>query len=173
MKTKQTFVLLCLLLASNFLLAQSSLTGKITDNKNKAIHFATIVLYNLADSTIAKSATSDEDGLFEIKSIKAGDYFVKANMISYGDYSSERLSFPQDNQKNISIELAESASDLATVEVVGKLPLLEQKSDRLIVNVENNVTSLNGSVLDVMKKVPGVIVTGDKLRITPQVTTKS
>ena len=44
-----------------------------------------------------------------------------------------------------------------------KLPLLEQKADKLIVNVEDNNTNTSGSLLDVMKKVPGMIVVQDRL----------
>jgi nitrate reductase NapAB chaperone NapD len=52
---------------------------------------------------------------------------------------------------------------LDLVEITEKLPLLEQKADKLIVNVEGNVTNTGGSLLDVMKKVPGMIVINDRL----------
>lgn len=160
-------LLLCFLL-TNFLQAQSSLSGTILDDKNEGLFFSTVALYNAKDSTIAKAESTDDNGFFEIKGIKDGSYYLEATMLSYETGKITSLNFPSDNGKKIKLNLSPDSKTLATVEVTAKLPLLEQKSDRLVVNVENNLTSLNGSLLDVMKKVPGMIVVGDKLRMAGQ-----
>jgi len=154
-----------ILITFNFISAQSALNGTVLDNKNKAVYFATIALYSAADSTIAGTASTDEKGQFTIKKIKDGNYYLEVNMLGYATTSKADLLFPDNNGKNIELKLEEDAQVLSEIEVVAKLPLLEQKSDRLVVNVENNITSLNSSLMDVMKKVPGMIVVNDRLSL--------
>jgi len=155
------------LLATSTLFAQNKIAGKVTD-KNGSVYFATVALYNQADSTIYKAESTDNNGNFKIKDIKDGDYYLETSMLGYATTKNEAINFPQNNDQTFDIFLKEDSKMLSEVEVVSRKPLLEQKADRLIVNVEDNLTSLNGSVLDVMKKVPGMIVVGDKLRMAGQ-----
>jgi len=86
-------------------------------------------------------------------------------MLGYDTKWVDGIEIPRDNGRELKIILATDATTLETVEVVGKAPLLEQRADRLIVNVENNITNLGGNLLDVMKKVPGVLVVGDQVKM--------
>lgn len=165
MKIRLTLLLL-LSITFQSLYAQSSFSGKIKDDSNTPVFFATIALYN-QDSVVIKSASSDDQGVFQIDNVKDGNYYVEVSMLGY-QMQSQTLSFPTDNGKSLAIQLASDAAMLSTVEVTAKAPLLEQKADRLIVNVENNLTNLSGNLMDVMKKVPGMIVTGDKVRMAGQ-----
>jgi len=162
---KFRYSILLILITFNFLSAQSSLNGTVLDNKNKTIYFATVALYNVADSTVAAATSTDEKGKFTFVKIKNGSYYLEVNLLGFATSNQSGLSFPNDHQKSIEIKLEEDAQVLSEIEVVAKLPLLEQKSDRLVVNVENNITSLNSSLMDVMKKVPGMIVVNDRLSL--------
>ena len=46
--------------------------------------------------------------------------------------------------------------DLTGVTVAAKKPLIEQKIDRTIVNVEASITNVGTSALEVLEKSPGV-----------------
>ena len=48
--------------------------------------------------------------------------------------------------------------ELATVTVTGKRPLIEQKIDRTIVNVDAMLSNNGASALDVLENAPGVSV---------------
>jgi ferric enterobactin receptor len=163
----QNSLLALFLILSYSIQAQNAFYGKIKDDKNEAIFFATIALYNQADSTFIKSTTSDDKGNYTIIEIKGGNYYVEFSMLGF-QKETKNLNFPADNGKSFDIDLLTDAAILSTVEVTAKLPLLEQRADRLIVNVENNLTSINSNLMDVMKKVPGMIVTGDKIRMAGQ-----
>jgi outer membrane receptor for ferrienterochelin and colicin len=149
-------------------LSQNQITGNITNSKGEGIFYATVALYKQADSTVAAAESSDAAGEFALKNIPDGRYYLEVTMLGYIDERLADLEFPKDNRKNFGLQLHEEAQSLATVEVTAKAPLLEQRADRLIVNVENNLASLNNNLLDVMKKVPGVLVVGDKLRMAGQ-----
>ena len=167
MKTLNAFILF-LFCSFNFLSAQNDLQGLIEDERGDGIYFATVALFSTADSTVAKATSTDENGNFKLEGIKNGAYYLQATMLGYSTFTIEALQFPAATEQALKINLEADAAILDVVEVTAKVPLLEQKADRLVVNVENNITSLNGSLLDVMKKVPGVIVVGDKLRMAGQ-----
>ncbi|HFC00305.1 MAG TPA: hypothetical protein ENJ53_05825 [Phaeodactylibacter sp.] len=164
-KSIQLFALFFLF--ANTLFSQNNISGKITDG-NGGIYFATVALFNSADSTIAQAESTDENGLFKIEKIKDGKYYLEVSMLGYDTHKSNEITFPKSNGKTFDILLSKDAKMLKEVEVTARKPLLEQQADRLIVNVADNLTSLNGSVLDVMKKVPGMIVVGDKMRMAGQ-----
>ncbi|MEM6964106.1 MAG: outer membrane beta-barrel protein [Bacteroidota bacterium] len=161
-------LILALLVAlSNHLFSQNSFSGKVTDGKED-VFFATVALYNVKDSSIVQAESTDESGQFFMKNIKDGDYYLEATMLGYTTAKVDNINFPENNQKTFDLTLSADSKVLKEVEVTARKPLLEQRADRLVVNVENNLTSLNGSVLDVMKKVPGMIVVGDNLRMAGQ-----
>ena len=56
------------------------------------------------------------------------------------------------------IQLSEEVLELQQVSVQSRRPLLEQKIDRLVVNVKNSITSAGSTALDVLERSPGVIV---------------
>ncbi|MES2796104.1 MAG: outer membrane beta-barrel protein, partial [Bacteroidota bacterium] len=56
------------------------------------------------------------------------------------------------------IALTNSISDLNQVTVTAKKPFIEQKIDRVVINIKNSITSAGGTVLDVLQKSPGVVV---------------
>jgi hypothetical protein len=155
--------------------AQNSITGTVTNSNGDGIFFATIALYKQADSSavqagsiVAKSESSDANGKFTLKDIPDGQYYLEINMLGYMDEKIADIALPRDHRKHFDLRLDEEAQTLAEVQVTARAPLLEQRSDRLIVNVENSIASLNTNLLDVMKKVPGVLVVGDKLRMAGQ-----
>ncbi len=160
--------LVALLFVTQFSFAQSKISGTINNHQKEGIYFATIALFQHKDSTLVKGTATDEKGHFVLTEIKDGHYYLETSMLGFATAKVENLNFPKDNGQQITLTLSEDATVLSTVEVTAKVPLLEQRADRLIVNVAGNVTSLNGSLLDVMKKVPGMLVIGDKLKMAGQ-----
>ncbi len=152
-----------LLLFSWPALAQNELSGSIEDERGKAIFFATIALYSDADSSLARATTSDEKGDFLLENLTVGGFYLEASMLGYEPFSLSGINVPAGSDKKLKVVLSDDAVLLNTIEVKEKAPLLEQRADKLVVNVENNITNTGGSLLDVMKKVPGMLVINDRL----------
>ena len=144
--------------------AQNSIKGKVVDSKNNPIFFATVAAYNSADSTLVQAESTAEDGSFAINNLKDGDYYLTASMLSYTDQTIANLSVPG-SENDLNFQLGADANLLSTIEIKDKAPLLEQRADKLIVNVEGNITNTSGSLLDVMRKVPGMLVVRDRLSL--------
>ncbi len=161
MLTKRIPLLTILFLSlSSVLIGQHTLKGKVTDSKQKPLGYATVALYDgpqLIDGVI-----TEDDGNFTFSDVNKGTYTLEVNLLSYENYKLENVSVPGGE---LNIVLVEDVNELDVVEVKAKLPLLEQKSDRLVVNVENNITNNNSNILDVMKKVPGVLVINDRMTL--------
>ena len=84
-------------------------------------------------------------------------------MLGYKEYMIENIVLPSSELTYYNVMMESDANLLTAVQIKDKLPLMEQKADKLIVNVADNITNTGGSLLDVMKKVPGVLVVNDKL----------
>lgn len=147
------------------LMSQNSLSGIVLDENDKSIFFATAVLYNQSDSSIAKSASTGENGNFNIQGINSGRYYLEIRFLGYENYIKQGLEFPKNNNLSVLVKMEMSKNELGEVVVEGKKPLLEQEPDRLIVNVSDNIAGNNNTMLDVMKNVPGVVVAGDKISL--------
>ena len=53
------------------------------------------------------------------------------------------------------------AKNIAAVVVTSKKPLIEQKVDRMVVNVDASLTNVGSTALEVLEKSPGVSVDKD------------
>src|ERR1700742_554514 len=104
-------LLLCLLLSIAFQTAFGQVTGKLTDRNNQAIPFATVALLKSTDSTIVKSALTDNQGAFQIIDISDGKYFVRISMMGYQTYKSVGFELDFGNrQKDLGVIVLNNAS---------------------------------------------------------------
>jgi hypothetical protein len=84
-------LLLCLLLLAVSRTTFGQVTGKLIDQNNQAIPFATVALLNSPDSTIVKSTLTDNKGAFQMADIADGKYLLRISMVGYQTYNSEIL----------------------------------------------------------------------------------
>lgn len=160
---KNIFLLLIstLMVISSY--SQNTVSGVVKDMDDQFIFFATAALYNAKDSTLVAAESTNERGLYLLKDIADGSYYLTISMLGYGSQTLTGISLPYPNTTNHDFTLSADAQLLSTVEIKAKVPLMEQRADKLIVNVADNVTNTSGSLLDVMKKVPGMLVINDRL----------
>jgi len=133
--------------------------GKVVDKATgEPLPHATIVILNAADSIVA-GATSNLDGSFRIEKILVGTHTVKSLYIGYKEYISKITLTENNNSGNLGIiEMESDAVALNAVVVTAKIPVIEQKMDRLIMNVADAVSTEGNTALEVLKKAPGVSI---------------
>ncbi len=110
------------------------------------------------DSTLVKGVVSDSVGEFIFENVKEGEYRIVTQMIGYSRYYSQPTSV---NDKNIVLQeivLKEEETHLNEIIVSEQREMFEQKSDRMVMNLENSASSSGNSVLEVLQKSPGVVV---------------
>lgn len=146
-------------------LAQTAgtVTGKISADKETSLEAASITLLKGGDTTFKKQTLSKKDGSFLFENIGAGRYRVAVTLVGYA----RGLSAPFElTEKNNAIQLPpialqRDAKALAGVTVKSNRPMVEQKVDRTVVNVEAAITNAGANALEVLEKAPGITVDKD------------
>src|SRR5882724_876715 len=114
------------------------INGTVIDGSSKTIESATITLLRAKDSSIAKMGIADKTGKYSFDEVQEGRYMVTITAVGHQKGFSETFDV---NSSNLSvtlktIELIPQSKSMGEVTVTAKKPLIEQKIDRTIVNVD-------------------------------------
>ncbi len=153
-----------LLLAQGFAqTTQPVVAGLVVDNKKNPVEAATISLMKAADSSLVKLSLTGKDGKFSFQNIQFGSYYVTASAINFTSLGSKvfELNAVSPGMDISAMVLMPEIKTLNTITIDVKKPLIEQKIDRMIVNVDASVTNAGSTALEVLEKSPGVSVDKD------------
>lgn len=161
----KAYLVLLFFIIINQSFGQVKISGKIIDEKQNPAKSVTVLLLNTKDSTLAKSAITNDKGIFVLENIVIGNYLLQINVLNY-----KKQHIPV-SVNNLPIELKPitiipEAASLKEVTVTAIKPFLEQRADKLVVNVENSATAAGATALEILQKVPGVMVMNEKITIT-------
>lgn len=156
--------LLLLLTITNiaFVNAQYSINGKITDEQNQPLPFANVILSKAKSKSMPKGVISDENGDYSFDNINKGLYQIEVSMLGFESKKSEE--FQLSENKKMDFIVKEENQTLNEVVVTSKRPVIKQTAEKLIVDLENS-EMINSSLQDVMKKIPGVLVTNNGISV--------
>jgi hypothetical protein len=135
---------------------QVSVKGRIKD-QHQYLSSATVLLFH-ADSSLAKTVVTNQDGEFIFHNVVPGLYRVSTSLLGYSKFFSDNFLIRNEDVILPDLMLSEISTELNAVTVKAKKPLFEQKIDRLIVNVQSSITSSGNTVLDILQKSPGITV---------------
>lgn len=138
------------------------LVGKVVATDQKPIESVLVSLLNAKDSSVAKTAVTDKNGLYSFSKVSNGNYLLYANLIGYKKLYSQVISLNGSAEKMLpELKLEAGGKALTDVTVSSKKPLVQQLTDRLVVNVEASPTNSGSTALEVLEKSPGVAVDKD------------
>ena len=139
--------------------AQHQLSGTVKDAADgEPLPYATAALLR-PDSTVVTGVMTGNDGKFVIERVAEGVYLLQ---ISFIGYQKQYLTVNVPAQSDLGeITLSESATRLQEVVINASRALVEQKLDRIVVNVSGNMITSGLNVNDVLKRLPGLIVDKD------------
>ena len=137
------------------------ITGKVIDSASKSpLAFATVSLYQQGTYTIVGGTTTGNNGQFKLTGIKSGVFTMVIEFVGYHSVSINNIyitkTSPSVELNNI--VLSSSTKNLKDITITGKKPTIENKIDKIVFNVEKDITSQGGVATDVLKKVPQVTV---------------
>lgn len=162
MKTKLIITVSLIILSVISLNAQHNIKGKITDSQNEALAFANIVLFKVNSDDSPKGAVSDENGNYLIENIPTGEYQIEISMLGFATKKIEK--FKLESDKTFNATLSEETQTLNEVVIKSKRPVIKQTAEKLIVDLEKS-EMINTNLQDVMRKIPGVLVTNNGISI--------
>ncbi|OFY41123.1 MAG: hypothetical protein A2X18_12250 [Bacteroidetes bacterium GWF2_40_14] len=164
MYNKFLSLLLTILIFSSAFAAKNSgiIYGKVIEKENgNALPFATVSILN-NEKKIIGGATSGEDGKFTVNNILFGVCNVKVSFIGFKDTTLNiRIA---ENATNIdlgTIALATDAVTLKSAVVTARIPVIEQKLDKIVMNVADAIATQGSNALDVLRKAPGISIDPD------------
>ena len=146
-------------------IAQFKVSGKITDDKLKPTEYVTVLLLKAKDSSMVKASLTQNEGRYQLETNQAGKYVLLVTMVGF-EKSYRLLDLnSQSPDKTIDVQLRPSTKLLNEVTVTAQRPFLEQRVDKLVVNVANSPTSAGTTAMEVLQKVPGVLVVEDRIAL--------
>ncbi|HKH62107.1 MAG TPA: outer membrane beta-barrel protein [Flavitalea sp.] len=126
---------------------------------DKPLDLVNISLLKAKDSTLQRSAVTDSKGYYQIEKVIPGSYILSASRVGYQQQSSPLTVSPGSTNIEIPIlTLAATVGQLNQVTLTGKRPFVEQKIDRMVVNVANSIIASGNTALEVLEKAPGIII---------------
>jgi len=155
-------ILLCLLiLLTNEIVGQSSTSIKLVGNvktiKNETLPFANVILFNSLDDSFIKGTLTDEEGEFALENLSAGNYYLSISIIGFKTYQSEVFKLELNEQKDLGIiKLEEETILLNAISLTGRKALIQNKADKIVLNIENSILATGNTALDILNKAPGV-----------------
>lgn len=141
---------------------QYNINGKIIDEQNQALPYTNVILYKIGNEANPSGTITDENGNYQFENIKKGSY--KITISSIGFKTEKIKEFELNSNKTFNITLKEDNQTLDEVVVKSTRPVIKQTAEKLIVDLEKT-EMLNSNLQDVMRKVPGVLVTNNGITI--------
>lgn len=153
-------VLGCLLLFSKLYAQQIS--GRVL-NQEGSIPFAGISLLRWDDSVKVKTQVADTAGAFVLANVSPGNYILHISALGHHPFYSERIPMQLSNEVLHlgDLLMEEAAAILEEITITKRKDLLEQRLDRLVMNVEGSALAVGNTALELLSKTPGVAVTDD------------
>ena len=155
-------MLLCGLLMSVSLMAQTSFTVKLTlldEKTSEPVGFATTSLTVKGADSAAKFVMSDENGVASIAKVSKGTYIVKAEQMGYKPFEKEIVVDKNIDLGEVKLAIDVEVLDAASISAVGN-PIIVKK-DTIEYSASSFKTSDNDMLEELLKKLPGVEVGAD------------
>ena len=159
---KFTITTLLLFFTVTSVFSQYNISGKITDSNKKALPYTNIILYKTGDEANPKGTISNDDGSYSLKNIVHGNYKITVSTLGFKTTKSKE--FELSTNKTLNFTLNEDNLTLNEVVINSKRPVIKQTAEKLVVDLEKS-EMLNSNLQDVMRKVPGVLVTNNGISI--------
>ncbi len=132
------------------------------DSDKSAMEFVVVSLLSAKDSSHINSTTTNEKGQYEFNQLKAGTYLITASQIGFLKYFSPIIELTSDTAKlEQHVFLAEETTHTDEVVIQAKKPLFQQDAGKTTVDVQNSIASTGLMAIDLLRRMPGVIVDND------------
>jgi outer membrane receptor protein involved in Fe transport len=159
-KKKMTKSIILLLLLGSVTAQAQNIRGKVCMEKDKSpAQFASVGLIRLPDSTLITGVITLTDGGYQFDKVKPGNYQVKVNFLGYKSNGQQVTVQPGSADAVVdTIFLAETATTLNEVTVVGERLKGKEMVDRTVYAIPSVIAKSSSNGYEILKKIPQVNV---------------
>ena len=159
-------ILLSFFSFSQFLQSQSAsvtISGRVKSLADKSdLPFVSIVLKREKDSVFVMGTVSNEEGRFSLSNIKSGSYLLGFSYTGYETKIQPVLIGSLSTFLDLgNIELQREAKQLKEVIVSSNREAVSARMDKKTYSVTDNISQACGSVLQILKNLPGITTSQD------------
>jgi outer membrane receptor protein involved in Fe transport len=137
------------------------ISGQVIDSlSHDPVEYATVAIYLHDSRKLISGVISDLTGSFRFKGLDFATYDIEISFIGYQDMAIKniQLSKSQSFVDLGKLHLQRSALNLKEVEIVDGTPAVEYKIDRKVIHVDQQITAISGTAVDILESVPSVSV---------------
>ena len=167
LKINALLLLVSTIIALQLKSQQYLLSGKVITKDSLPVANASILLRRIPDSSFYRGAVSLPDGSFAFGNIRNDRYFLVISSLGYRNRTIAIPRFDTTSALNIGPQvLFRESESLSAVTVTAQKSSFEQRPDKVVVNMKDNIVGGGASVLDVLQKMPGVTINKQAATIT-------
>jgi ferric enterobactin receptor len=138
-----------------------SITGVIVDDSTTVpVSYASVALLSAADSSILNGMITNDQGKFLFNDLPYGKYNLKVTFVGYKPVVIKNLEVSRQN-KTIDLQNLKITEDYKKLEeavIVGQRLKGEEKVDRTVFTINDDVRKASTTALDALKHIPSVTV---------------
>ncbi len=118
---------------------------------------ATVSLLQTADSTWIMAEMTDGKGMASFHGVALGKYILTASYVGH-KAGMQPIELIEAREYTSEIELEKESTSLGEVAITAKKPFIETAPGKTIVNIEGATATTSSNVLELMGRLPGVLV---------------
>ncbi len=138
--------------------SQINIKGKITDHTQKSINSASIIIKDINDN-ILNYTISDSEGNYTTNVIFSETIIIVVNSINYNKIV-KQIKPSNNNSLEFNFELSPKITEIKEVFLLKSKPITFEK-DKIIFDAKSFTQGNEQVVEDLLKKIPGLVVTDD------------
>ena len=151
--------IVALLLLFTVQFSESQIIGKIVDEQNAPLEYATAALYAKESGTLITGVITNKHGVFKINDIKKGSYYLEASFLGYQIKRIENIIInAENNTNNLGVIKLALGTNLNEVVVSGESKTVINKIDRQVFEASKFKNAQGGSGLDVIQNLPSISI---------------
>ncbi len=146
-------------------------TGAVKDERGSPLRSVSVALLQAKDSSLVKMEVTDRSGLFSFSSPAPGQYRMNYSAIGFATVFSAPFEVKEGQSYNVPlVTMPLTSTQLQSVTVSQRKPLVEVLPDRTVFNVQNSISATGSTAFELLQKSPGVIIdNNDKITMKGKV----
>ena len=148
--------------------SQNKISGNIIEDTEEPLSFANIILYELDSEKTITGVISNDLGNYSFENVLDGSYWLEISVLGFETKKSKPFTLSEKSRQiALNFILKEEVQTLNEVVVKSTRPVIRQTAEKLIIDLEKS-EMISSNLQDVMKKIPGVIVTNGRISYAGQ-----
>lgn len=144
--------------------AQNNISGQVLDTNNKPLEFANVILHEANSKDVVTGVISGDSGFYKFEAVENGIYYLQVSVLGFKTKTSDVFEL-ENTLKTFNFLLEEDVLD--EILITHKRPVIKQTAEKLIIDLEQS-EMINSNLQDVMRGVPGIIVTNNGISYAGQ-----